>query len=336
MGGLICAPGGRHSKLGQLIENALSEEYAADSTLLSGLVPAQQFYVNHIPVRPPPSGYKDEFELYYGVSNERLHIRGGNDQIPRLLGKKLGDAVQTGTALIAVTRMDGKDGKVQLSLTRDCKVFDEVYDRVILALPFTTLRQVDIQRRQFRPLKCRAIKSSEWAPAPSSSFALKIATFGTTKETRCDGEIRLKSDLFQTTWDVTGAHRQDRGPGPGGMLCFWSGGSQALQAGALDPHELAKRCLAEAEKLLPGLTAAWTGEMTRDAWHTNPWSLGSYAYLPIGYATTVFGIEKEPEGNCFFAGEHTADKSGGLRLSQRRRGDRPARSERGDCSLIPH
>ena len=72
--------GGRHSKLGQLIENALSEEYSADSTLLSGLVPAQQFYVNQIPVRPPPSGYKDEFKLYYGVSNERLHIRGGNDQ----------------------------------------------------------------------------------------------------------------------------------------------------------------------------------------------------------------------------------------------------------------
>ena len=38
------------------------------------------------------------------------------------------------------------------------------------------------------------------------------------------------------------------------MLCFWSGGSQAEQAGALDPHDLAKRCLAEAEKLLPGLT----------------------------------------------------------------------------------
>ena len=65
----------------------------------------------------------------------------------------------------------------------------------------------------------------------------------------------------------------------------------------------------EAEKLLPGLIAAWTGERTRDAWRTNPWSLGSYSYLPIAYATTVFGIEKEPEGNCFFAGEHTAERA---------------------------
>ena len=121
-------------------------------------------------------------------------------------------------------------------------------------------------------------------------------------------------------------HRQDRDR-DSGILCFWSGGRQAEQAGALDRDELANRCLAEAEKLLPGLTGPWTREMTRDAWRTNPWSLGSYAYLPIGYATTVFGIEKEPEGNCFFAGEHTADRAVDVRLSQRRRGDRPARSE---------
>ena len=73
---------------------------------------------------------------------------------------------------------------MQLSLTRDCKVFDEVYDRVILALPFTTLRQVDIEDAGFQPLKRHAIDSSEWAPAPSSSFALKIATFGTTTKPR--------------------------------------------------------------------------------------------------------------------------------------------------------
>jgi monoamine oxidase len=101
------------------------------------------------------------------------------------------------------------------------------------------------------------------------------------------------------------------------MLCFWSGGSQAVNAGHRDCHELAKVCLDEAEKLLRpvsdgiGLSDLWTGEMIRDAWltDTNPWSLGSYAYLPIGYATTLFGIEKESEGNCFFAGEHTADKA---------------------------
>ena len=58
---------------------------------------------------------------------------------------------------------------------------------------------------------------------------------GTTK--KCDGEIRLKSDLFQTTWDVTRA--QTERPR---HLCFWSGGKQAKQAEALDIDKLAEGC----------------------------------------------------------------------------------------------
>ena len=48
--------------------------------------------------------------------------------------------------------------------------------------------------------------------------------------------------------------------------------------------------------------------MIKDAWHGNPWSLGSYSYYSPGYQTAVLGIEREREGNCFFAGEHTADQ----------------------------
>ena len=44
-------------------------------------------------------------------------------------------------------------------------------------------------------------------------------------------------------------------------------------------------------------------------WKENPWSLGGYSYYQPGYQTTVVGIEKEPEGNCFFAGEHTASQN---------------------------
>ena len=302
--------GGRASKLGQLIENALTEECAADATELSGLVPAQQFWLNQIPVQPPPSGYTEEFQLYYSVSNERLHIRGGNDQIPFLLGNKLGDAVKTGTTLIAVT---SRDKRVRLSLSRDCQVFEEDYDRVILALPFTTLRQVDIEEAGFQKRKRLAIDTLGMGASTKFQLRFKNRDVWNNKITKCSGEIRLNSNWFQTTWDVTGANRHDRGAG--GMLCFWSGGSQAERAGTLEPHDLAKRCLADAEKVLPChsdgtcLSDLWTGEMIRYAWRTNPWSLGSYSYLPIGYATTLFGVEKEREGNCFFAGEHTADKA---------------------------
>ncbi len=285
-------PGGRASNLGKLIEDAITEETAADATALSGIVPAPLFAANK----------RNGFNLYYDSSDQRFHVRGGNDQIPRLLGEKLGDAVQTGTALLSVAR--APDGRVRLGLSRDSQVFDKTFDRVILALPFSTLRSLDTAGAGFHPLKRRAIDTL--GMGSSTKFQLRFRE-RVWLAAKCAGEIRLRSDLFQTTWEVTRAQ-----PGTAGVLNFWSGGRQADRSAALDPQELAQRCLAEAEKLLPGLTAAWTGEMTRDPWRRNPWSLGSYSYQPIGYATTLSGIEAEPEGNCFFAGEHTAEQSGYL------------------------
>ena len=284
--------GGRRSKLGQLIENAITEENAADATNLSGLMPPLLFAANA----------RTGFDLYYPGSDQRFHVRNGNDQIIQKLAEKLGDNVQTGAALAAVARLP--TGRVRLTLERDSQVIEGDYDRVIIALPFSILRQLDIAQAGFRGIKTRSIQTL--GMGSSTKFQLRFRE-RLWQAVGCNGEIRLRSDLFQTTWDVTRAQT-----GESGILNFWSGGQQANRSATLDPVLLAQTCLAEAEKLLPGVTAAWTGEMTRDAWRNNPWSLGSYSYQPVGYATALSGIESEPEGNCFFAGEHTAAEPGYL------------------------
>ena len=57
--------------------------------------------------------------------------------------------------------------------------------------------------------------------------------------------------------------------------------------------------------------------MIKDPWQLNPWSLGSYSTYGPGYQTTLVGIEREPEGNCFFAGEHTESQNGFLNSAVR-------------------
>jgi len=64
--------------------------------------------------------------------------------------------------------------------------------------------------------------------------------------------------------------------------------------------------------LLPGLSGLWNGLMIKNAWQFNPWSYGSYSTYQPGYQTTLLGIEKKREGNCFFAGEHTESENGFL------------------------
>lgn len=298
-------PGGCASKLGQLLDNAFSEEDAADTD--------QQSALNLIYTLAPDA--KDAFNLYYTGSDQRFHVHGGNDQITTRLGQKLGGLIRTGAALTAIARLS--DGRFRLTVSCDKHVDDTVYDRVILALPFSVMRAaVDYSAAGFRPLKKRAIQELGMGASVKTQLQFSQRLWNTLG---CTGEIRLQSNVFQTTWDVTRAQ-----PGPEGVLNFWSGGSQAVEDGKLDRDRLAHLCLADAGAILPGLSGLWNGRLSVDVWKRNPWSLGSYSFYGPGYQTSLYGIEKEPEGHCFFAGEHTWSQSGYLNAGVAS-GDRAAR-----------
>jgi monoamine oxidase len=289
----IHVPGGRGGQLGQLIETAFSEENGAD--------PDQQSALNVIPVLAGDK--RNHFNLYYTESDQRFHVRGGNDQIATLLANPLGDTLRTATSLLAIMTLP--DGKVRLSFKRDGGVGDNVYDRVILALPFSVMRvAVDYKQAGFRPLKNQAIATLPMGA--STKFQLQFTRRAWT-DVGCNGEMRVPSQTFQTSWEVSRAQ-----PGTRGILNFFSGGTRAINAGKTDPVTLAATVMREAALITPGLSDLWTGLMIKDAWKNNPWSLGSYSYYQPGYQTTVLGIEREREGNCFFAGEHTADQGGFL------------------------
>ena len=84
----------------------------------------------------------------FGDSDERFHIAEGNDSVPSGLAKRLDTPVEFGTRLESIAR-DGNG--FRLGLRRDAASADEKADIVVLALPFTLLRQVDLRvdPRQF-------------------------------------------------------------------------------------------------------------------------------------------------------------------------------------------
>ena len=281
-------PGGAGGQLGELIATAFAEENAADAEEQSALN-----VIGTLAEDP-----RDNFDLYYTDSDQRFHTRGGNDQIPTRLGEKLTDNIRTGAKLTAITRMP--NGKIRLTFDG---APEEVFDRVIIAIPFAVMREaVDTDHAGFRPLKRQAI--AKLPIGASVKFQLQF-TKRAWVPLGCTGETRLPSKYFQTTWEVTRAQ-----PGTSGILNFFSGGSRARAAGALDSQALAAACLHDIEAVIPGISALWNGRMTNDPWHKNPLSRGSYTFYPPGYQTTLLGIEAEPEGNCFFAGEHTAPEPG--------------------------
>src|SRR5213075_12501 len=78
-----------------------------------------------------------------------------NDLIPRTLAEKLSDAIEQNTQLEAISR--GSDGRYVVSLRRSSGSFEARARQVILAIPFTLLRDVRLDV-DLPPVKQRAIR----------------------------------------------------------------------------------------------------------------------------------------------------------------------------------
>jgi monoamine oxidase len=277
--------GGLASPLGQLLEVAYTIEYGAECDVQSALNLIYLLGYN----RP------GQFTVF-GQSNEKYHVRGGNDQIIARLASLLGSQIITGRALVALRQ--NPDGTYTLTFQVSDQFTDVTADRVVLALPFSILKDsVDLTQAGFSDLKMIAIQ--ELAMGSNSKLNLQFDSrhWGTL---RCNGET-YSDRGYQATWEVTRAQ-----PGDAGILVDYTGGQIADTFSTGTPEEHAAEFLAQIEPVLPGLSSQWNGLATVDWWGGNPYSLGSYSYWQVGQYTRFAGIEREPEGPVHFCGEHTS------------------------------
>ena len=274
-------PGGMRSPLGQLLDVAYTIEYGADSSEQSSL---NLLYL---------LGYRGQGQLrIFGASNEKYHVVGGNDQIPSALAERLAGQITLGSVLKAIALR--ADGSYSLTFHQGPAV---TADRVILALPFSILRSsVDISKAGFSPRKRTAIR--DLGMGTNSKLHLQF-TSRHWNSLDCNGETF--ADSYQNTWEVTRAQR-----GTAGILVNYTGGRIGASFGSGTATEHAEEFLRQLEPVLPGITKEWNRRATLDSWPDYPWSKGSYSYWKVGQYTAFAGVEREREGNCHFAGEHTS------------------------------
>lgn len=277
-------PGGLGSPLGQLLQVAYTIEYGAECDVQSAL---NLIYL---------LGYNSpgQFTLF-GHSNEKYHIRGGNDQIVSRLASLLGSQILTGQALVALRR--NPDGTYTLTFQVSDQFADVTADRVVLALPFSILKDsVDLTEAGFSELKMIAIQEL----AMGSNSKLNLQFDSRLWAPRCNGET-YSDRGYQACWEVTRAQ-----PGAAGILVNYTGGHLADTFATGTPEEHAAEFLAQIEPVLPGLSSQWNGLATVDWWGGNPFSLGSYSYWQVGQYTRFAGVEREPQEGVHFCGEHTS------------------------------
>jgi monoamine oxidase len=208
------------------------------------------------------------------------------------------------------------DGRYRLTFARDQSTHDETADRVVLALPFTLLRQVELDRAAFRPRKLKAIRELGMGRNTKLQVQFRSRHW---RRLMANGETRVDG-AFQTSWEVTRAQS-----GEGGILVCYSGGATATRAGEGEPEERAREALADLERALPGIGAEWNERVIRNAWERNPWTLGSYSLFKPGQYTLLNGVLHEAERTVHFAGEHTSEASSGYLNGAVESGQRVAR-----------
>jgi monoamine oxidase len=233
----------------------------------------------------------------FGDSDELFKIAGGNDAIVTALAA--GKDIETERKLTAVRR--NAAGRFVLSFERGG---DVDADHVVLALPFTMLREVDLDASLdlSRP-KRDAIAQLGYGTNSKLmlGFASRFWRNGQGDNTS-NGETYSDTG-YQATWETSRLQE-----GTEGVLTNFTGGLRGAAAGDGSPAERAAEFLAEFETIFPGVTADHNGKLARFHWPTNAFVKASYScYLP-GQYSTIAGAEGEAEadGTLHFCGEHTS------------------------------
>ena len=238
----------------------------------------------------------------FGESDEVFRIKGGSSALINALVAALENKIEMKQGY-ALTALDAKGGKIVAGFDAPGGASSESFDAMILALPFTKLRQVkglEGLRLGAEKLKCirelgmgsnakilQGTTSRVWRspdsglPAPSNGL--------------------FYSDLgFQNLWDSSRAQ-----PGEAGIITNYIGVKAGLNdaKSALDAFraDLPKMSPKMAESLDPAAVTSWF-------WSVYPFTLGSYASAKVGQYTTMFEVAAEPalHGRLQFAGEHTS------------------------------
>jgi monoamine oxidase len=181
-------------------------------------------------------------------------------------------------------------------------------DHVVLALPFTTLRLVDLTgvADTIAPLHLTAI--NEEPLGTNSKFFVQC----TSRVWNADHDTgnAYCGGVVQGAWDPTVYQ-----PGQAGILAALPGGDVGSGWGSRfglsdylgrPPDAMVEAYLDQYDQLFPGTKAAYNGQAYYVWSPGDPHFLGAYSYLKVGQFTGFNGIQGQQEGNLHFAGEQTS------------------------------
>lgn len=270
--------------LKEMIYNSYTAEYGMEATEQSAISFLAVFDVGD-----------DEHYNIYGDSNERYSVIGGNNKLCEALANELKDYVLPNHFLTAIKQRNDKTYQLYFKITASGTI-GVTADIVILTIPFTVLRELDIDV-PMPDWKMNTIQNLGYGTNSKMFFGLNERVW------RKHGYAgyAFADNGMMNGYDNT--QMQNYNMGPGGYTIF-PGGNAGIAVGYTDPVELKEKYITALDGVYPGAKAQFNNNFQFWCWPTYAYSKGSYVSFKVNQYTTMAGSEFAPVDNIYFAGEH--------------------------------
>lgn len=249
----------------------------------------------------------------FGSSDERYRIKGGNSEIIKGLAAKVGkDKIHNGYEVKSIVEQE--DGSYLISFNNDEAIKSKA---IVCTLPFTILRNLKLDLKSISAEKRKCIDelgygkntklvlgydSQPWRNKENNAMGY---LFTNNMTNGWDGSVN------KTENNTNGAYVAYFGGEYSQKLCNDSTQSPLAPATHVWRTELPKEkvlgYVEELDKIFINSKAHFTGHHVFVNWIDYPYVKASYSCYKVGQWSSIAGLEMEPVGNFFFAGEHCSE-----------------------------
>lgn len=234
-------------------------------------------------------------EVNEQISREYFHIRGGNDQLPEALAKRLDRTIRYGCRVISI----GQDDSSAWAMFEHGEGYEKLSaDYLVSALPFSVARNLFADARLSSP-KQKVIRELQYFPVDKVFLQMRRQFW------RAKGQSGFaNTDLLSERFWALGPNSPDKR----GLLLSYVIGANAAKLDGMDLERRVKRTLSDAERVFPGARQNFEGARSK-SWSEDPWQRGGLSAFGPGQLNFI-PVGARREGRIFFAGEHTSRWNG--------------------------
>lgn len=252
----------------------------------------------------------DEGFNVFGESDERFRIKGGNSQLIQKISEKIGeDKILRNYEVTGV--QENTDGNFVITFKNGQVVKAKT---VVCTLPFTILRNLTLDLKNMSSEKRKCIDELGYG----NNTKLILGYDGQpwrSAENHAMGYLFTKD--MTNGWD--GSLNRTKNNPHGAYVAYFGGQfSQDLCDESFKnpmappahvwrtalPEDRVLGFVTELEKIFPGSKAKFKNRHVFVNWIEYPFVKASYSCYKTGQWTSISGLEMQPVGNFFFAGEH--------------------------------